>query len=167
MPCSVPAVSLPTSWRKLCDLHDHSHRYVASHFSSSFCFSTNRFLAISVAMYLGIVGVHFPLNIIGTIVSKSAKLKAPFRAQKGGTKLQDQVDPLVIKETLETHVMRWWCDIKIAQRQRMEQRRGCMCWSRNLRNNRRCIYERMNWSRNRYNRGWNMHSWMKLCPYNL
>jgi len=83
MPCVVLAVDLLTSRPKLHNLHDHSPRYVASQFSCSFWFFIDRLLAMSVSMYLGIAGVHLPLNSIGTMVSKRVEMKTPFIAHLG------------------------------------------------------------------------------------
>lgn len=65
------------------DLHDQLHKYVAGQFSSSFWFSTIIFLAMSVAMSLGIVGVHLPLSNIDIMVSRKIESKTPFRAHLG------------------------------------------------------------------------------------
>ena len=56
------------------------------------------------------------------------QLKATYQMQQmqeegcwqhiGGAKLQSQADPLMVKETLQTQAMRWWCDMKITRRQR-------------------------------------------------
>lgn len=54
MPCIVFVVTLLTSRRKLRNLWDQSHRYIASQFSSSFRFSTNILLSISASMSPGI-----------------------------------------------------------------------------------------------------------------
>ncbi len=70
MPCAVLVVSLLTSQPKLRNLHDQSHRYVASQFSSSFWFSTDIFLAMSVTMSPSIIGVHLPLNSTCIMVSR-------------------------------------------------------------------------------------------------
>ena len=86
---------------------------------------------------------------------------------RGGTKLQDQADPLIMKETLETQAMRWRHDMKIVQRKINKKRRSYMCWSGNSRKNRSCTDERMSCSRNRYSRGCKMHRWMKLHPHKL
>lgn len=83
------------------------------------------------------------------------------------TKLQTQVDPLVMKAILETQAMKGGRGMKIAWRQRMEQRRSCMCWSNKSRKNRSWIDERMSCSRNRDSSGCNMYPRMKLCPYKL
>lgn len=83
MPCAVFAVGLSTSQLELHNLHDHSPRYVAGQFLCSFWFSTKRLLAMSVAMYLGITGVHLPLNSTGIMVSKIEEMKTLFRAHLG------------------------------------------------------------------------------------
>ena len=83
MPSAVLIVSLWTSRLKLHNLQDHSHWYVASQFSSSFWISMERLLAMSVSMSPSIVGVHMPLNIIGTMVSRRVETKTPFRAHLG------------------------------------------------------------------------------------
>lgn len=83
VPYAVLAVNLPTSWRKLGNLHDQSHRYVTSQFSSSFWFLTDRLLAMSVAMSPGIAGVHLPLSNTCTMVSRRAETKTPFKAHLG------------------------------------------------------------------------------------
>ncbi|WP_431002929.1 hypothetical protein, partial [Klebsiella pneumoniae] len=83
VPCVVLVVSLLTSHQKLRNLHDQSHKYVVSKFSSSFWFSTNGLFAMSVAMSLGIAGVYIPLSSIGTMVSRRAESKTLFRVHMG------------------------------------------------------------------------------------
>jgi len=80
VPHAVLVVSLATSWPKLCNLHDQSHKYVASHFSSSVWFSTDILLSISVSMSPGIASVHLPFSSVGTMVSKREESKTPFSA---------------------------------------------------------------------------------------
>jgi len=79
VPSAVLAVSRPTSQLKLRNLHDQSHKYVKNQFQSSFWFLTIRLLAMSVAISRGIVGVHILVFSAGTMVSKRAKSKTPFR----------------------------------------------------------------------------------------
>ena len=75
-------------------------------------------------------------------------LKASYRMQRtqqmqeegcwqhrAATKLQDQANPLIMKENLETRAMRWQRDMTVTWRQRMEWRRSFMCWSSNSRKN--------------------------------
>ena len=83
MPCVVLEVNLATSWWKSRNLHDQSHRYVASQPSSLFWVSTNRFLAMNVSMSLGIIGVHLSLKNTSTMDFKRADSKDIVESTKG------------------------------------------------------------------------------------
>ena len=83
VPSAVLAVGLRTSQMKFHNFHDHSLRYVSSEFSCSFWFSTDGLLTMSVSISPSITSVHLPLNNIGTMVSKRADMKKPFRACLG------------------------------------------------------------------------------------
>lgn len=86
---------------------------------------------------------------------------------RGGTKLQDQTNPLIMKENLETQAMKWWRDMNITWRQNMEQRNSFMCWSSNSGRTWSCTDSPMSYSRNKNSSGRKMHSWMKLRQYEL
>ena len=135
MPCTVFAVNLPISRWKLCNLHDQPHRYVASQFSSSFCFSTVKLLTISVTMSLGTTGVHRSLSSTSTMVSRIAELKTPFRAHLGMHLIKCVWTCLPMKLLVDKDIKIWRQQhhseqhheqqLKVAYRMQRMQEEGC------------------------------------------